>query len=52
MSETYNPRATMDIDIWVMPAPGNADALLRALRRLGAPLHNATRGDFEREGTP
>ena len=31
------PRATMDIDIWVMPAPENADAVLRALRRFGAP---------------
>ncbi len=45
------PRATMDIDIWVMPAPDNADAVLRAILRFGAPLHNATRSDFEREGT-
>lgn len=45
------PRATMDIDIWVMPAPENADAVLRALRRFGSPLHNATKGDFEKEGT-
>ncbi|MBM4144315.1 MAG: hypothetical protein FJ225_12095 [Lentisphaerae bacterium] len=45
------PRATMDIDIWVMPAPDNADAVLRALRRFGAPLRNATRADFEKEGT-
>ena len=28
-------RATMDIDIWVMPSPGNADAVLRALHRFG-----------------
>lgn len=26
-------RATMDIDIWVMPSPKNADAVLRALGR-------------------
>lgn len=45
------PRATMDIDIWVKPASDNADALLRALRRFGAPLRNATKGDFEKEGT-
>jgi len=32
-------RATMDIDIWVMPSPDNADAVLRALLRFGAPLH-------------
>jgi len=37
------PRATMDIDIWVMPSPRNADAVLRALRHFGAPLHNLTR---------
>jgi len=34
------PRATMDIDIWVMPSPQNSDAVLRALRRFGAQLHN------------
>ncbi len=45
------PRATMDIDIWVMPSPDNADAVLRALRRFGAPLHHVTRGDFAEEGT-
>ena len=45
------PRATMDIDIWVMPAPDNADAVLRALLRFGAPLHNLTKSDLERKGT-
>jgi len=45
------PRATMDIDIWVMPSPGNAEAVLRALRRFGAPLHNLTREDLQEEGT-
>jgi len=45
------PRATMDIDLWVMPAPDNADAVLRALRRFGTPLHNLTKNDLEREGT-
>jgi hypothetical protein len=45
------PRATMDIDIWVMPAPDNADAVLRALRRFGAPLHNLTKDDLEHKGT-
>jgi hypothetical protein len=37
------PRATMDIDIWIMPSPKNADAVLRALRRFGTPLHNLTK---------
>lgn len=45
------PRATMDIDIWVMPAPDNADAVLRAIRRFGAPLHNLTKIDLEKDGT-
>jgi hypothetical protein len=45
------PRATMDIDIWIMPSPQNADAVLRALRRFGAPLHNLTKEDLERAGT-
>lgn len=45
------PRATMDIDIWVMPSPENADAVLRALRRFGSPLHNLTREDLQADGT-
>ena len=45
------PRATMDIDIWVMPSPQNADAVLRALRRFGSPLHNLTKEDLQQEGT-
>ncbi len=32
------PRATMRIDIWVMPSSQNAEAVLRALRSFGAPL--------------
>jgi predicted nucleotidyltransferase len=45
------PRATMDIDIWIMPSPKNADAVLQALRRFGAPLHNLTREDLLKDGT-
>lgn len=44
-------RATMDIDIWVMPSPQNADAVLRALHRFGAPLHNLTNADLQAAGT-
>ncbi|MER2528861.1 MAG: DUF6036 family nucleotidyltransferase [Candidatus Competibacter denitrificans] len=44
-------RATMDIDIWVMPSPQNADAVLRALRRFGAPLHDLTETDLQVDGT-
>jgi len=45
------PRATMDIDIWVMPSPQNADAVLRALQRFGAPLHNLTKEDLQNDET-
>ena len=45
------PRATMDIDIWVMPSPQNAEAVLQALRRFGAPLHNLTKEDLQIDGT-
>jgi len=45
------PRATMDIDIWVMPSPENADAVLRALSRFGAPLHKLTKEDLLKDGT-
>jgi len=44
-------RATMDIDIWVMPSPQNADAVLRALRRFGGPPRDLTKEDLQREGT-
>ena len=45
------PRATMDIDIWVMPSQDNAEAVLRALRSFGSPLHNLTQKDLEVDGT-
>ena len=45
------PRATVDIDLWVMPSPRNAEAVLRALRRFGAVLHDLTRQDLESDGT-
>lgn len=45
------PRATMDIDIWVMPSVENADAVLRAIQRFGAPVHDLTREDLEKDTT-
>ncbi len=45
------PRATMDIDVWVMPSPENADAVMRALHRFGAPLHDLSKADLETDGT-
>jgi len=45
------PRATMDIDIWVMPSPDNAEAVLRALRKFGASLHGLTIDDLQKDDT-
>lgn len=45
------PRATVDIDIWVMPSPENATMVLRALRRFGAPLQDLTTEDLQRDDT-
>jgi hypothetical protein len=45
------PRATMDIDFWVQPSPDNADAVLRAIQRFGAPLHDLTRNDLQKNDT-
>lgn len=43
-----HPRATKDIDVWVCPGAENADRVIRALRRFGAPLASlgVTRDDF------
>ncbi|MFP4502417.1 MAG: DUF6036 family nucleotidyltransferase [Candidatus Hydrogenedentota bacterium] len=45
------PRATMDIDIWVEPSSRNAAAVLRAIERFGAPLHQLNREDLQCAGT-
>ena len=45
------PRATMDIDIWVMPSPENAAAVLRALQHFGTPLQNLTAQDLQKYDT-
>jgi len=45
------PRATMDIDIWVMPSRANAEAVMRALRRFGAALGDLTIEDLQRDDT-
>ena len=45
------PRATMDIDIWVMPSPEKAEAVVRAIRRFGAPLHGLTPADLQNDDT-
>jgi hypothetical protein len=45
------PRATGDIDVWVRPSSDNAERVLRALGRFGAPLVDLTAADLAREGT-
>jgi len=45
------PRATVDIDIWVMPSPDNAEAVLRAVKRFGAPLENVSKSDLQKDDT-
>jgi predicted nucleotidyltransferase len=45
------PRATGDIDIWVNPAPANAERVMRALVAFGAPLHDLTTADLTRPDT-
>ena len=45
------PRATMDIDLWVMPSLDNAQAVLRALRKFGAPLHGLSSADLQKDDT-
>ncbi len=40
------PRATMDIDIWIMPSSKNVDDVLRACQRFGAPLPDLAREDL------
>ena len=45
------PRATVDLDLWVRPAPDNAARLLAALARFGAPVHEVSAADFTHDDT-
>jgi hypothetical protein len=40
------PRSTGDIDLWVRPTPENAQRVLRALARFGAPVRDLTIDDL------
>ncbi len=44
------PRTTFDIDFWVLANSANASAILRALRKFGAPLMDLTEEDFQKPG--
>jgi len=45
------PRATGDIDLWVRPSRANAEKVLRALARYGAPIGALTLDDLSKPGT-
>jgi hypothetical protein len=45
------PRATKDLDLWIGPFAANAPRVLRALDVFGAPRHDLTAADLERDGT-
>ena len=40
------PRATGDIDLWVKNSPDNAQRIIRALVKFGAPVSNLSEEDF------
>jgi len=42
------PRATMDIDIWVIGELKNSKAVMKALRRFGAPMNDISSEDFQK----
>ena len=44
------PRATLDLDVRVMPSPDKAEAVLRALRHFGAPVQDLTLNDLQTDG--
>lgn len=43
-------RATKDLDVWVRPSEGNAEAVHRALAAFGAPLHDVEPSDLATPG--
>ena len=44
------PRATGDIDLWIRPERENAERVMRALARFGAPLTGVKISDFAEPG--
>ena len=44
------PRYTKDLDIWVDPTAANAERVMRALKRFGAPLKHTRASDFTNRG--
>ncbi len=44
------PRYTKDVDLWVEPSPENADRVLSALSKFGAPVENLRADDLRTAG--
>ena len=44
------PRGTGDLDVWVEPTSRNAERVLAALQKFGAPLHDLTTSDLATPG--
>ena len=44
------PRTTFDIDFWILANPVNAAAVVRAIRKFGAPMMDLVEEDFHRPG--
>jgi len=44
-------RFTRDIDLFVWPNAENAVRIIKALEKFGAPMHDISAEDFEKEGT-
>jgi hypothetical protein len=40
------PRFTKDLDVWIDPAPDNAERVYQALSAFGAPLEDVSESDF------
>ncbi|PYS89573.1 MAG: hypothetical protein DMF62_06960 [Acidobacteria bacterium] len=50
-AEHVEPRYTKDLDVWIQRTDENADRVLAALRRFGAPLRELSRSDLTEPAT-
>lgn len=50
-AEHVEPRYTKDLDVWIERTADNADRVLAALRRFGAPLRVLSKDDLTSPGT-
>ncbi len=50
-AEHVEPRYTKDLDVWIESSLENADSVLSALRKFGAPLRDLSKDDLTNVGT-